>query len=193
MSTPENAPDAAENQTPSRQAERRNGQDGQDGIDGQDEESRRNGQAAPIEPLDAPWQAPADQVAGTYAVDPVEGLTGDSEIRRRRTRFGANQLKQTESKSAWHILVHQFKSILVILLVVATIVAFSIGQVIEGFAILAVVAIYVPPLAQVLGNVPLSGAEWGYALAWSALMWFVGQAWASVLRFATLPSTIRKG
>ena len=63
------------------------------------------------------------------------------EAARRLTQYGPNTLVQARERSAWSILVAQFQSIIVALLVVATVIAFAMGEAIEGIAILVVIVI----------------------------------------------------
>jgi len=69
----------------------------------------------------------------------VEANSGldETEVERRRETYGANRLRQAQSKSAWAILYDQFKSPVVILLLVASVTASAFGQIIEGIAIAA--------------------------------------------------------
>ena len=68
------------------------------------------------------------------------GLDRD-EVERRRERFGPNRLARAQSVRAWTILLDQFRSVVVLLLVVAAGVALAMGDVIEAVAIAAVLAI----------------------------------------------------
>ena len=74
----------------------------------------------------APWAVPAHAVAEALRVDVERGLSED-EVTRRRARHGPNQLRRHQRQSVWHILVEQFKSLIVALLVVAAAVAFLAG------------------------------------------------------------------
>ncbi len=81
---------------------------------------------------------PVDEVARVFEVNPDRGLT-DADAILRRERFGPNALGQTKSRSALAIIVAQFKSLIVVLLVAATILAFVLGEHIEAVAILVVI------------------------------------------------------
>ena len=70
----------------------------------------------------------------------AQGLTA-VEAAQRLTQYGPNTLAQARERSAWSILVAQFQSIIVALLVVATVIAFAMGETIEGIAILVVIVI----------------------------------------------------
>lgn len=68
------------------------------------------------------------------------GLTTD-EATSRRARCGTNELPQAAQRSAWAILIAQFQSLVVVLLVVATGIAFATNEILEAFSILVVVVI----------------------------------------------------
>lgn len=85
------------------------------------------------------WRAgPADVVEALDAT--AEGLSRD-EAERRLDEVGPNQLQEIEHRSVPAILWEQFKSLVVVLLVVAMGVSFLFGQTIEGLAIAVVLAI----------------------------------------------------
>jgi Ca2+-transporting ATPase len=93
------------------------------------------------EGLDRPWWAHIYQeVLEDLGVSADEGLDA-SEVKRRRKRFGANRLRQAESQSVWQILLEQFKSLIVLLLVAAAALSFAFGEWVEGVAITAVILI----------------------------------------------------
>src|SRR5690606_1129838 len=70
--------------------------------------------------------------------DPAIGLKAD-EVERRLAEHGPNELEQAEGRSALAILLAQFKSLIVALLVAATAIAFVMGENLEGIAILVVI------------------------------------------------------
>ena len=53
--------------------------------------------------------------------------------------YGKNKLKESKGVSAWEIFIKQIKNIIIILLLAASIIAFAIGDVIEGIAVLGVI------------------------------------------------------
>ena len=93
---------------------------------------------------DAPWRSAwardASAVANALDVDPARGLD-DAEVLRRRGRWGANQLKAARPKQLLEILVEQFRSIVILLLLAAGLLSLVMADVAEGVAILAVIAI----------------------------------------------------
>ena len=71
-------------------------------------------------------------------VEPTRGLT-DEEALARSTRFGPNQLVDRGTRPAWRLLLDQFASVLVMVLVVAAVVAGAVGKPSDAAAILAIV------------------------------------------------------
>jgi Ca2+-transporting ATPase len=65
----------------------------------------------------------------------------EAEAAERLGRYGRNALLAAKPVSGWKILVDQFRSVVVILLVVAAAVAWVIGEPVEALAVLAVLAI----------------------------------------------------
>lgn len=86
-----------------------------------------------------PWQASPDE-AMTDFDSAADGL-GTDEAQRRLDEVGPNQLREIDRRSVLEILWEQFKSLVVVLLVVAMGVSFLFGQVVEGLAIAAVLAL----------------------------------------------------
>ncbi|HEX6308476.1 MAG TPA: HAD-IC family P-type ATPase [Longimicrobiales bacterium] len=69
-----------------------------------------------------------------------DGLSED-EAGSRLERFGPNSLEAVKPVSAWRILLHQFRSVVVLLLLAAAAVAWLLGDLIEAVAVLGVLAI----------------------------------------------------
>ena len=87
------------------------------------------------------WHALSQaEVAGRLQTDSTRGLT-DAEAAQRLAQYGPNTLAQALGRSALAIFVHQFKSLIVALLVAATVVAFALGENIEAVAILVVIVL----------------------------------------------------
>lgn len=95
---------------------------------------------AGVELPDRPWALTARQVTDQLDTDVASGLTAD-QVEHRRTRFGRNQLTQTEPVSAWRVLANQFKSVIVGLLALATIVSVVLGDYPEAMAVGVVIVI----------------------------------------------------
>jgi Ca2+-transporting ATPase len=64
-----------------------------------------------------------------------------AEAERRLERFGPNRLERVEPVRAWRILIDQFASLVVLLLMAAALVALAFGDVLESVAIAGVLAI----------------------------------------------------
>lgn len=107
--------------------------------------TRNHQSATPTEsplgkPVETPWSRDAQEVLAELRVSPDRGLD-DPEVKKRRDRFGINQLREARRASVWTILAHQFQSLIILLLVVAAVVAFLFGDWVEGIAIGAVIII----------------------------------------------------
>ncbi len=87
-----------------------------------------------------PWSRPADEICDELGADAEAGLDAD-EAGRRRESFGPNRLRRHQTRSAWEVLVDQFKSIIVGLLAVATILALAFGEPVEAAAIGVVIVV----------------------------------------------------
>src|SRR5687768_13066997 len=72
--------------------------------------------------------------------DAARGLT-NAEAARRRQQFGPNALAAAKGRSLLSILSDQFKSLIVALLLAATVVAFALGETIEAVAVLVVIVL----------------------------------------------------
>ena len=88
----------------------------------------------------SPHAHTVSRIAGALGTDLLRGLSED-EARRRIDRYGPNRLRAHRRKSWQAILGHQFRSVLVWLLAGAAAFSFMLGDVVEGGAILAVLAI----------------------------------------------------
>lgn len=86
------------------------------------------------------WSATADSVLQELAVNPAQGLEEGEALRRRRI-FGRNQLLITKQRHVMSILTDQFKSIVIILLLGAGVLAMLFSDVAEAVAIFAVILI----------------------------------------------------
>src|SRR5688500_16001856 len=69
-----------------------------------------------------------------------DGLTTD-EARKRIERYGPNRLEVTAPASAWSILVAQFRSVVVLLLVAAAALSIAFGDIADAVAVAAVLVI----------------------------------------------------
>jgi Ca2+-transporting ATPase len=82
------------------------------------------------------WHAlPPAEVLGALAVDPEAGLTAD-EARRRLGQVGPNRVGEHHETPLWRLLADQFRSLVVLLLLAAAVIAGALGERIEALAIL---------------------------------------------------------
>jgi Ca2+-transporting ATPase len=95
--------------------------------------------AGPVK-IEKPWTVSVDEAFERLGVSPDQGLS-QSEAQKRLQEFGPNRLRRAKTRSAWKILVDQFKSLLSLLLVVAAGLAFLFGNMVEGLAIVAALLI----------------------------------------------------
>jgi P-type Ca2+ transporter type 2C len=86
------------------------------------------------------WHSlPAERVLAE--LDTTEDGLADAEVRARLDRFGPNALRTTKPVPGWRILLDQFRSVVVLLLLAATLVAWLLGDLLEAAAILGVLVI----------------------------------------------------
>ena len=90
--------------------------------------------------VSSPWSQSPEDVLNSLQVDPKQGLTV-KEVTRRRRKHGQNILREVKPKSGLTILVNQFKNLIVLFLLAAAALSFVFGDLVEGFAILAVILI----------------------------------------------------
>ncbi len=81
-----------------------------------------------------PWKLEVDEVLEEINVDPERGLSR-KDVSIKRKKYGRNILKEKETKSAWLILLDQFKSLIIILLAAASALSFALGEIVDGSAI----------------------------------------------------------
>ncbi|MFW6068305.1 MAG: cation-translocating P-type ATPase [Chloroflexota bacterium] len=80
------------------------------------------------------------QIVPKLNSDPEQGLT-QAEATKRLKQYGPNALAETSQRSALSILVEQFTSLIVLLLVAAAGTAFLLDETVEALAILAVIVL----------------------------------------------------
>ena len=81
-----------------------------------------------------------EAIVKTFNSNVSEGL-GESAVLASRAKYGNNVLKATNSRSIFKILFNQFKSPLVIILIVASIVSYYLGQPRDGTILLVIVVL----------------------------------------------------
>ena len=80
------------------------------------------------------------KITDFFEVDEDEGLKKD-EANKKLDKYGKNKLKKSKGISALAVFIDQFRDIIVLLLLAASIMAFLIGDYVEGVAVLAVIII----------------------------------------------------
>ncbi len=84
------------------------------------------------------WSDSAEGVLQKMAVDPTCGLE-EHEAQRRRNTIGPNQLQVAKRRHFVSILIDQFRSIVIVLLLAAGAVALLFSDIAEAIAIFAVI------------------------------------------------------
>lgn len=80
----------------------------------------------------------AEEVEKEFSADLKNGLSQENAAERLK-EYGPNKIEQKSSISAWEIFFRQFQNIIVILLILASAISFSIGDIIEGVAVIVVI------------------------------------------------------
>ncbi|MGZ9033445.1 MAG: cation-translocating P-type ATPase, partial [Rhodospirillales bacterium] len=90
-------------------------------------------------PPDRAWHAlSAEAVGARLEVDPAQGLSA-ADAERRLAERGPNRLSEVAPRPAWLRLLDQFKGVLILILVVAAVVAYFVGDLTDTIVILVVV------------------------------------------------------
>ncbi|KYG67980.1 hypothetical protein AZI87_01530 [Bdellovibrio bacteriovorus] len=87
-----------------------------------------------------PWARKADEILTEHQVTVDRGL-GPDEANSRLEKFGPNILGTEKKVSRLSRLLHQFKSPVVIILIVAMVISFALGETVDAVAILTIVII----------------------------------------------------
>ena len=85
---------------------------------------------------EAPYKGSLEELLGELDVALDQGLT-ESEVERRRERHGENRLRRYRARPVWRILTDQVASLVVLLLLAATVIAALFGRTLEAAAIAA--------------------------------------------------------
>jgi len=83
---------------------------------------------------------PISDAVSRLQADVERGLS-QAEATRRLAQYGPNSLSQARARSALSIFLSQFRSLIVVLLVAATVIAFAMGDTLEAAAILIVIVL----------------------------------------------------
>lgn len=122
--------------------------------------------------LESPHALSVSAAIEKLGTDPKVGLD-QGEADRRLGRVGPNSLEQARGRSGWSILLDQFSSVVVWLLIVASVVAFFTDSVLEGVAILVVLVLN--------------------ALVGAAVEWRAGKALEALRRAARATARVIRG
>ncbi|HDP88446.1 MAG TPA: HAD family hydrolase [Thioalkalivibrio sp.] len=88
---------------------------------------------------DKPWHLlDASEAAASLGTDTVAGLSA-GEVAGRQRRFGENRLAEVPARPAWRRFLDQFRSVLIIVLLLAAVLAGAIGDLKDVIVILIVV------------------------------------------------------
>jgi Ca2+-transporting ATPase len=87
-----------------------------------------------------PWAADAAEVARELDTDTDSGLSS-GRVGPRIKEHGVNALRKKKKKSAWQVLLNQFKSVIILLLLAAAILSFLFGKNLQAAAILVALVI----------------------------------------------------
>lgn len=90
--------------------------------------------------VEKPWTKSAEEIIEVLDTSISEGLN-DRQVKTKIKKYGKNKLHETEPKSAWNILIDQFKSLIIVLLLTALGLSLFFGQKIEALAIAAVIIV----------------------------------------------------
>ncbi|MBT9540187.1 HAD-IC family P-type ATPase [Thiobacillus sp.] len=92
-----------------------------------------------MSPEASPWHTrPAAEAAHAQGVDPAHGLSAVA-VAERLSRFGENRLREARPRPMWLKFLGQFKNFLVIVLLVAAVLAWAVGDPVDSAVILVVV------------------------------------------------------
>ena len=76
-----------------------------------------------------------DAILESLSTNAKQGLNS-SEVKQRRDKYGENRLQEFKQRSAWQILIAQFKSPIIALLAVAAVLSLAFQEWIEGIAVI---------------------------------------------------------
>jgi P-type Ca2+ transporter type 2C len=99
-----------------------------------------DGKTKTAESIESPWALEKEVILEKMAVDAEKGLD-QAAVLAQRKKCGKNLLQAEPEKSILDIVVDQFKSLIVLLLVVSAVLSFVFGDLVEGLAIVAVILI----------------------------------------------------
>jgi len=98
----------------------------------------------------APHARPWEQVAAALAVEPAVGLEAQ-QVGDRLTAFGGNRLAEPERRAAWRRFLDQFRSLLIVILLGAAVLAGVVGD-LKDTVVIAVVLVVNASIGFVMEN-----------------------------------------
>lgn len=84
--------------------------------------------------VESPFSRPVDEIMADLGVSAEDGLSSGG-VDDKRAQYGRNQLRRHKKRSAWLILIDQFKSLVIGLLAAAAVISLVTGRWIEAIAI----------------------------------------------------------
>jgi Ca2+-transporting ATPase len=94
-----------------------------------------------LQPGESAWhQLPVEEVARRLQTDLRQGLSAD-EVRQRRERYGANEIREGRARGPLAMLAGQFTDFMILVLIGAAIVSGMIGDVVDTLVIVAIVVL----------------------------------------------------
>jgi Ca2+-transporting ATPase len=67
-----------------------------------------------------------------------KGLSSE-QVAQRLVQYGRNVLQEKQKISPWTIFFLQFKSPLIVILMIATVISMSVGHIVDGFVVMIIV------------------------------------------------------
>ncbi|UCD66775.1 MAG: cation-transporting P-type ATPase, partial [Deltaproteobacteria bacterium] len=92
------------------------------------------------EVIPKPWSLSVEKTLAALGIDPQQGISPADAVKRTR-QYGPNALLEVKPQGTLSIFINQFKNLIVLFLVAAAILSFSLGDYVEGLAIVAVIFI----------------------------------------------------
>lgn len=89
---------------------------------------------------ETPWHALSEDRIYSLLASSYYGLTAD-EVQARFQKFGSNTLPTKKPVALWEVIIRQFKSPLIYILMIAALISFGIGEFTDGGFILAVITV----------------------------------------------------
>lgn len=88
------------------------------------------------------WAKNIDEVTKNFEVQLENGLS-KKQVKSQQNKYGKNRLREAKTKTSWAILIDQFESLIMLLLVAAATLSFIFGEVVQGVAVVAVILLTV--------------------------------------------------